>query len=152
MGEIVRLKDEKPTDGLWVAEWNPHQRQFHVDAFDRSLITNLDAVTKSYRGLKKKDPKNPDEGCWVPFFLGSYEAVNNFMETFRKKNNLYQVEEGGEGACFCPNEEALLQYCIDGEWEGIEDLESVTGVTRQEIIGKWFLVIGSTDGTRVFVR
>ena len=69
---------------------------------------------------------------------------------------LYKVDweegTGDEGYCFCPNEEALLQFCIDGSWSGIEDLESETGVTREEIIGKWFLVIGSTEGSRVFTK
>jgi hypothetical protein len=59
---------------------------------------------------------------------------------------LYKTDK--EYYCFCSNEKALLQYAKDGGWDSIEDLEGETGVTREEFIGRWFLVSHS----RVFTK
>jgi hypothetical protein len=69
-----------------------------------------------------------------------------------EEDKLYQMEEGGEGYAFCPTEEALTQFLEEGGWTNIEDFEGESGVMREEIIGKWFLIIGSQEGSRVFIR
>jgi hypothetical protein len=46
-----------------------------------------------------------------------------------------------EGYCFCKDEKALLQFAIDGLWSSIEDLEESTGVSRNELISVWFLIV-----------
>jgi hypothetical protein len=62
------------------------------------------------------------------------------------KKQLYKIDK--EFHCFCPSEKALAQYAKDGQWNSIEDLESETGVTREELIGRWFFIVGG----RVFLE
>jgi hypothetical protein len=66
--------------------------------------------------------------------------------------NNYQLEEDGEGYAFCPTEKALKKFAKDGGWDTIEDLEEETSLAREELIGKWFLIIGSLEGSRVFIK
>lgn len=63
-----------------------------------------------------------------------------------EKEALYKVDS--EYYIFCPTEEAFAQNCIDGGWESIADFELETGVTKEELIGKWFLVVHG----RVFIK
>lgn len=62
------------------------------------------------------------------------------------ENSLYQIDE--EYYCLCPDEKALEQFAKDGQWDDIEDLEGETGVSREELIGKWFLIINR----RIFIK
>lgn len=50
--------------------------------------------------------------------------------------------------CFCPNEKALEQFAKEGGWDDLDDLCGTTGVTIQEFVGRWFLIV---DG-RVFIK
>ena len=62
------------------------------------------------------------------------------------EGQLYQIDD--EYYAFCPDEKALEQYAKDGQWNDIEDLEGETGVSREELIEKWFLIVHG----RVFIK
>lgn len=51
----------------------------------------------------------------------------------------YKTDE--EGNVFCNNVEELAEFATDGMWESVEDLEADTGVGREEMIGKWFIIV-----------
>lgn len=83
----------------------------------------------------------------VMSFVAEQICTNTKEEFAEKKYKL-----GKDFYVSCPDEEALLEYAKDGGWETINDLENETGVLREELIGKWFLIIGGGEGSRVFIE
>lgn len=78
--------------------------------------------------------------------------IREYFVTKREKDQLYKIDFevgcGDEGYCFCPNEKSLLQFCLDDGWENIQDLLDETGLTMEEFLNRWFLIIDR----RVFTK
>ena len=57
-------------EGLWVAEYNPHQRSFHVDSLRRSLGTNQKILRKHF--TQDDPPKTKAGNVQRQRLLGSF--------------------------------------------------------------------------------
>lgn len=56
-----------------------------------------------------------------------------------KEPLLYKMDN--EYYAYCPDYEALEQFCRDGNFENINDLVLHTGLQADRFIGKWFLLV-----------
>jgi hypothetical protein len=134
------METKKEAVEIWVLEYNPHQRHFHLTTIGESLFDNRKMMTDA-RLSRERHRRRGDCGCWVPIFIGSYEKATAFSEDFKQKtvhpieDCLYQRRE--DGFFFIPDLDALRQFALDHEWDSVFKMEEDTNTLRDELIGKW---------------
>lgn len=79
MGEII-----------YVAEYNPESKQFHVE-------WKSEKYEKVYEYITKKEYDNGDrnEPFWVPFYEGTWEEVSDACDRMKKTLGIRYNEEYG---------------------------------------------------------